>query len=293
MRRHPIIFGLLLLVVIGVLFFLLVYGISSLSGDEKIISLNDRIGVVEIKGVIEASKEIVDQLDHYSDNDDIKAIVLRIDSPGGAVVPSQEIYDKVLQVKKKKKIAVSMGSVAASGGYYIACAADKIVANPGTITGSIGVVIQIPQLKELLKKIGLRSTVIKRGKYKDVGSPARDMTPEEKVLLQGVVDDIYEQFVEAITVNRNIDREKVVVIADGRIFTGRQAVDLGLVDELGNMEHTIDLAARLSGIEGEPQVVYPKKRKRSLIRYIINEVILAISSHIKGEETGIHYIYAE
>jgi protease-4 len=293
MRKHPIIFGLLLLVIIGVLFFLIIYGIASLTGERQMISLRDKIGVVPIKGVLNTSKEIVAQLDKYAEDDDIKAVVLRVDSPGGAVVPAQEIYDKINKIKEKKKVVTSMGSVAASGGYYIACASDKIVANPGTITGSIGVIIQFPQVKELLKKIGLKSTVIKSGKYKDVGSPSREISQDEMKLLQGLVDDIYNQFVEAVSSSRKIPKKKVEEIADGRIITGRQALELGLVDYLGTMEYSIDLAARLSGIEGKPQVVYPKEKRIGLLRYVVKEVASIVSEEFGNRETGVHYMYVQ
>lgn len=257
------------------------------------ISLRDKIGVVPIKGVLNTSKEIVAQLDKYAEDDDIKAVVLRVDSPGGAVVPAQEIYDKINKIKEKKKVVTSMGSVAASGGYYIACASDKIVANPGTITGSIGVIIQFPQVKELLKKIGLKSTVIKSGKYKDVGSPSREISQDEMKLLQGLVDDIYNQFVEAVSSSRKIPKKKVEEIADGRIITGRQALELGLVDYLGTMEYSIDLAARLSGIEGKPQVVYPKEKRIGLLRYVVKEVVSIVSEEFGNRETGVHYMYVQ
>jgi protease-4 len=293
MRRHPIIFGLLLLVIIGVLFFLIIYGIASLTGERQMISLRDKIGVVPIKGVLNTSKEIVAQLDKFGEDDDVKAVVLRVDSPGGAVVPAQEIYDKIKKIKEKKKVVTSMGSVAASGGYYIACASDKIVANPGTITGSIGVIIQFPQVKELLKKIGLKSTVIKRGKYKDVGSPSREISQDEINLLQGLVDDIYNQFVEAVSFSRKIPKKKVEEIADGRIISGRQALELGLVDYLGTMEYSIDLAARLSGIEGKPQVIYPKEKRIGLLRYVVKEIASVVSEEFGSRETGVHYMYVQ
>jgi len=293
MRKHPIIYGLVLLVIAGGVFFLFAYVIASLGGEDHIVSMSEKIGVVEITGVINTSKEVIDQLDKYARDDDLKAVVLRIDSPGGAVVPSQEIYDKVRSLKELKKVLVSMGSVAASGGYYIACGADKIIANPGTITGSIGVIIQFPQLKELLQKIGLKSTVIKRGKYKDVGSPSRDMTSEEKALMQAVVDDIYDQFVEAVSLSRNIPKKDVEEIADGRILSGRQALEIGLVDELGNLEYVIDRARALAGIEGEPEVVYPKKKRKGLLYYIIKESISSITEGLESEDTGIRYRYVK
>lgn len=291
MRKHPIIYGLLIILIIGVVFFIITYFVASFTGEDRVISLKDKVGVVVIKGVINEAKEINDQLEEYDRDDDIKAIVIRIDSPGGPVVPAQEVYDKILEVRKNKKIVVSMGSVAASGGYYIASAAEKIVANPGTITGSIGVIAQFPQMKELLEKIGLKSTVIKSGKYKDTGSPTREMTSDEKLLIQGVVDDIYNQFVEVISLNREKPKAEIEAIADGRIFTGRQALSLGLIDYLGNMEYTINLAAQLSGIDGEPEVVYPKKKRKGIISYIFQEAIRTVFEEVRTEQTGIQYIY--
>ena len=291
MRKHPIIYGLLLILVIGVVFFIVTYFVAFLTGEERVISSKDKVGVVMIKGVLNEAKEINDQFEEYDRDDDIKAIVIRIDSPGGSVVPAQEIYDKILEVKKNKKVVVSMGSVTASGGYYIASAAEKIVANPGTITGSIGVIAQFPQMRELFEKIGLKSTVIKSGKYKDTGSPTREMTSDEKLLIQGVVDDIYDQFVEVISLNRKKPKAEIAAIADGRIFTGRQALSLGLIDYLGNMEYTINLAAQLSGIEGKPEVVYPKKKRKGIISYIFQETMRTVVEELRSEHTGIQYIY--
>ncbi|MBN2255786.1 MAG: signal peptide peptidase SppA [Deltaproteobacteria bacterium] len=293
MRRHPIIYGLLLVLVIGVVFFVVTYFVASLTGEKQVISSDEKVGVVIIKGVIDESKEINEQLEQYDQDDDIKAIVIRIDSPGGSVVPAQEIYDKVLEVKKNKKVVVSMGSLAASGGYYIASAADKIVANPGTITGSIGVIAQFPQVRELLDKIGIKSTVIKSGKFKDAGSPTREMTSDEKRLIQGVVDDIYSQFVGVVSLNRNKPEAEIEAIADGRIFTGRQALALGLVDDLGNMEHAIHLAAVLSGIDGEPKMVYPKKKRSGIIRYLFQETVQTILEEFKAEQPAIQYLYRQ
>jgi protease-4 len=293
MRRHPIIYGLLLVLVIGVVFFVVTYFVASLTGEKHVISSDEKVGVVIITGVIDESKEINEQLEQYGRDDDIKAIVIRIDSPGGSVVPAQEIYDKVLEIKKNKKVVVSMGSLAASGGYYIASAADKIVANPGTITGSIGVIAQFPQVRELLDKIGIKSTVIKSGKFKDTGSPTREMTSDEKSLIQGVVDDIYSQFVGVVSLNRNKPEAEIEAIADGRIFTGRQALALGLVDDLGNMEHAIHLAAVLSGIDGEPEVVYPKKKRSGIISYLFQETVQTILKEFKAKQPAIQYLYRQ
>ncbi len=291
MRKHPVIFGLLLLVMVGTVTFLLIYGVALLRGTEEPFSRKGKVGVVMIRGLISDSMEVTDLLERYEKDDHIGVVVIRIDSPGGGVVPSQEIYDKVRELKRHKKVVISMGSVAASGGYYIACAADRIIANPGTITGSIGVIIQFSQFEKLLDKIGLKPTVIKGGKYKDVGSPAREMTADERALIQGVVDDIYDQFLEAVSTGRNISKEVVKEIADGKIYTGRQAMRLGLVDELGNMEHSIRIAAKLAGIEGKPHVIYPERKRKSLLRYLTKEIISVISEDLKSSNTGINYLY--
>ena len=293
MNRHPVIFGFFLLAVIGLFVFVLLGLFVPFGGEVQGFSFEDKVGVVRIEGVLSDAEETIRQLDTFEKDDDIKAVVLRIDSPGGAVVPSQEIYDKVLTVKKHKKVVVSMGSVAASGGYYIACAADRIIANAGTITGSIGVIVQFSQIEELLDKLGLKATVIKAGRYKDVGSPVRQMTPSDKALIQGVVDDIHNQFIETVVLNRDIAREEIERIADARIFTGRQALDAGLVDALGNLDVAIVAAAGLAGIQGEPAVVYPEKKRKSLLRYILSETITFLSEEIRGIDSGISYRYRQ
>jgi protease-4 len=290
MRRHPILFGFLLLLGVGVLFFLV---ITYFTRDGVDFSAKDKVGVVIVRGFIGDSKDTVGKLDEYARDESIKAVVLRLETPGGAIVPSQEIYEKVLKVKAEKSVVVSMGTVAASGGYYIACAADRIVANPGTITGSIGVIAQFSQVEELLKKIGLKSTIIKSGKYKDVGSPVREMTEDEKRIIQALIDDIYEQFVEVVVENRNIPKEKITNIAGAKAFTGRQALEFGLVDELGTMEYSVDLAAKLAGIEGEPDVVYPKEKKGGLLRYILGEAASVISEELDLHSDGIDYLYLD
>ena len=195
MRRHPVILGICILLLIGVVFFTLIYVLSLFKGDGGSLSLQAKVGVVRIEGIIADSRESIEQIDELADDDGIKAVVVRIDSPGGGVAASQEIYRAVRQLQMKKKVIVSMGSVAASGGYLIATAADRIVANPGTITGSISAVMHFADVQELMKKVGVRSSVIKSGKFKDIGSPVREMTAEEKQLIQGIVDDIYDQFV--------------------------------------------------------------------------------------------------
>ncbi len=226
------------------------------------LSSEDRIALIRVEGVIMDSQTTVSELKRFSENPSIKAIVLRIDTPGGGVVPSQEIHDAVKRVRNKsnKAVIASMGSVAASGGYYIAAATDRIVANPGTLTGSIGVIMETANVEGLLQKIGVEGVVIKSGKFKDVGSPLRKMSAEERGLLQGVMDDVHRQFIEAVAEGRSLELRTAQALADGRIFTGRQAKDVKLVDELGDLDDAIQLAADVVGIQGEPKVVEPRRR---------------------------------
>ncbi|MBH0187855.1 MAG: signal peptide peptidase SppA [Nitrospira sp.] len=226
------------------------------------LSSGDRIAVIRVEGVIMDSQVTVGELKRFSENPSVKAIVLRIDSPGGGVVPSQEIYDAVRQVRSKtsKTVIASMGNVAASGGYYIAAATDRIVANPGTLTGSIGVIMETANVEGLLQKIGVEGVVIKSGKFKDVGSPLRKMSEEERGLMQAVMDDVHKQFIEAVAEGRAMELAEAQALADGRIFTGRQAKEAKLVDELGNLDDAIQMAADAVGIEGEPKVVEPRRR---------------------------------
>jgi protease-4 len=289
MKRHPFLAGILILLTVGFVAFLIFFGITSAAGGRGFSPFRDRVGVVPIKGIIVESKSVVELINKYGEDSRVKAIVVRIDSPGGGVSPSQEIFDALSTVKKKKKVVASMGSVAASGGYYIACAADRIVANPGSLTGSIGALMQFANVEELLKKVGLKSAVIKSGKYKDIGAPTREMTPEERVLLQGVVDDIYDQFLGTVSASRNISVEELRPVADGRIFTGRQALKMGLVDELGDMERSVDVAANLAGIKGKPEVVYPKEKGVSVWRFIADEMASSILNRLRDEAEKASY----
>lgn len=226
----------------------------------------DKIGIVEVKGVIADSREIVESLRRFRDDESIKAIVMRIDSPGGVVGPAQEICREVERTVEEKKVIVSMGAVAASGGYYVAAGADGIMANPGTITGSIGVIMEYTNLQELFKKIGLSPVVIKSGDYKDVGSPVREMTDQDRKFLQDFVEKLHRQFVAAIAKGRKMEIDVVERLADGRIYTGEEAQSLGLVDRIGNLEDAIAWAGQLVGIKGRPTVVYAPERRLSLIK---------------------------
>ncbi len=219
----------------------------------------DRLGVVEIEGVISESRQTMEEIIRFKEDPSIKGVILRINSPGGAVGPTQEIYREVVKLKTKKKVFVSMGSVCASGGYYIAAAGEKVYANPSTITGSIGVIMQSVILEELLKKIGVKSNTIKAGELKDAGTPFREMTPEERAYLDGIVKNIHEQFIKDVAAGRKMDFEKVKTMADGRIYTGLQAKDLGLVDSIGNFYDTVDDIKKVLNIKGKPQLVYSEK----------------------------------
>jgi len=219
------------------------------------VPLGEKVALVHVVGVIIDSTEVVKELKEYSKDSSVKAIVLRINSPGGGVAPSQEIYDEIVKIKEKKKVVASMGSVAASGGYYIAAPADKIVANAGTLTGSIGVIMEIPNVSGLMQKIGVNTQVVKSGKHKDIASVFKTLTPEEKKILQTVLDDVHDQFIEDVSEARGMKPEDIRKLADGRIFTGRMAKEVGLVDELGNLQDAIMLAGELTGIEGEPEVI--------------------------------------
>jgi protease-4 len=219
------------------------------------------VAIVRVEGPILDSYQTVEELKTFADDPLVKAIVIRIDSPGGGVAPSQEIYNAVKRVRREnnKTVVASMGTVAASGGYYIAVATDRILANPGTLTGSIGVIMQMANFQELLEKIGVKSVVVKTGKFKDLGSPFRPMVEEERQLLESVMNDTLSQFIEAVADGRSMDAAEVEQLADGRVFTGRQARSVLLIDEIGDLQDAIKLAGELGGIEGTPRVLETTK----------------------------------
>jgi protease-4 len=235
--------------------------------------MGPRVGVVELTGTITDSKEVVGELHELRKDNSIKAIVLRIDSPGGAVAPSQEIYRAVLRAKKDKRVVCSMGTVAASGGFYVAAACDKIYASPGTITGSIGVISEFPHVQSLLSLAHVEVDTIKSGPLKDLGSPLRPMSAEERKFFQSFVDGVYEQFLDDVSAGRKISKDELRPLADGRIFTGKQALQLKLVDELGNLEDAIGGAAKLAGATGEPVPVFQKKSRGTWIGEILRGAV--------------------
>lgn len=219
------------------------------------------VGVVELKGLITTPEKIIASLTAFRKNEDVKSIILRIDSPGGTVGASQEIYEEVKRTNAVKPVVASMGSVGASGGYYAALGAQKIIANPGTITGSIGVIAKFANLEKLFEKIGYKSEVIKSGQLKDIGATNRPMTAEERALLQELINNLHGQFVKAVAESRVLPEQEVRRLADGRIFSGEQALEAGLIDALGNFTDAIILAARLGGLDTEtPELIYPRKK---------------------------------
>lgn len=249
-------------------------------------SSTDRVAVVEIDDVITDAEETIRQLRKYQNRSNVKAIVLRLNSPGGAVAPSQEIFQEVKRTTELgKPVVASMSSVAASGAYYIACGATTIVANPGTITGSIGVISEFVNFKGLLDKIGVESTTIKSGAYKDVGNPARRMSAEELRQMQSVIDDVYQQFVGDVSASRHIPADSVRVLADGRVYTGRQAYANGLVDTLGTFQTAIRVAGVLGRIEGEPKVLRERNRPTLVERFFAEAATGAVHEVRKRVES--------
>ncbi|HYJ31942.1 MAG TPA: signal peptide peptidase SppA [Candidatus Binatia bacterium] len=247
----------------------------ALTGDKLALSpLSGRVGLVEIVGEIDDAEPIVDQLDRMQRDSSVRAVVIRLDSPGGGVAASQEIYEAVKRVhdEGKKPVIASMGGVAASGAYYVACAADSIVANAGTLTGSIGVIMSFPNTEDLFRKVGIRFETIKTGKFKDIGSMWRPMTDEERKLLEGVLSNVYDQFVDAIVEGRSLAREDVLPYADGRIFSGDQAQEYGFVDRLGDLDDAVQLAGQMAGISGQPVVVRKERRRVSFWDFLDNKM---------------------
>jgi len=216
------------------------------------------VGVVEVRGVIKDSEEVVEALKRFRRSDRIGAVVLRIDSPGGAVAPSQEIYSEVARLREAKSVIASLGSLAASGGYYVASPCNSIVANPGTLTGSIGVIMAVRNVEELAHWAGVQEKVIKSGPYKDIANPMRSLRPEEEAILQGAVDDVHAQFVADVAAGREMTEASIRKLADGRMYSGAQALELGLVDYLGGYEEALRIAADAAGIEGEPRTVWAR-----------------------------------
>lgn len=298
-QKHPILLGLFILTGIFFLFLggvsLLISSLISHDSQTDIFSSKEGVGIVELKGLIVSSEQTLKHLTEFRHDPNVKSIVLRIDSPGGSVGASQEIYKEVMRTNEVKPVIASMGSMGASGGYYAALGAENIIANPGTMTGSIGVIVKFPNLEGFFEKIGYRSEVIKSGPLKDVGASNRPMSEEERKLMQDLIDNVYGQFVRDIAAARDMEEDIIRELADGRIYTGEQALEVGLIDSLGNFTDAIIIAADMGGLDVEdPRLIYPKvDRKFSLFNLLTNAESLVdnfvpLYPILSFEWTGIH-----
>lgn len=258
-KVHSIVKGLGILSGLILVLFVLVFFYAYLTGGEpQALSFlsGDGVGVLQIEGTIDDSRSVLAELKRFREAPWIKAIVVRIDSPGGAVAPTQEIFDELEKTKKRKPLIASMGSMATSGGYYVASACEKILANPGTLTGSIGVIMQLSNVEELMKKVGVKGYNIKSGVNKDIGSPFQPLSSEGREILQSLVDNVHSQFISAVARGRGMSEAQVRKLADGRVYSGAQAKELGLVDQFGTLDDAIELAAEKVGLEENPAVYY-------------------------------------
>ena len=294
-KTRDIVVGLIIVGAVLIFFMIVIISIWGISrrADFTLASLGNKVAIIEINGVIESSENIVRQLKKYGDDSSVRAIVLRINSPGGVVAPTQEIFNQVLKVRQNGTyVVVSLSSVAASGAYYIACAGDSILANPGTLTGSIGVILSYLTFEGLMDKVGVRMEVVKSREMKDVGNYSREMTQREREMLQAAIDDTYNQFVMVVCQNRNMDINQVEELADGSVFTGSQALELGLVDKLGGFEDAISLAGEMTGLGDKPHIIREYPRRRRLLDYIMEKLAVLLDLDITGETwPRLEYIY--
>ncbi len=278
-----VIIGLGVIMMFGFFAFVMIGTFAPNDGMEFSSLSGGNVGVLEIAGEINetSGRPWIKQLEKWQKSGSIEAVVLHINSPGGGTAISQEIHDAVIRLKAEKPVVASMASVAASGGYYIACAADKIIANPSSVTGSIGVIFQFHTFKDLMGKVGIGTEVVKSGELKDVGNYSRPMTDKENLMLRSVVMDTYEQFVEAVAEGRKMEKDQVYPLADGSIFTGSQAYNLGLVDTLGGLKEAVDIAGQMAGIL-DPEVVTPYTKEKGSLFDLIGGAVGAINTKLQG-----------
>lgn len=275
-----ILFFSVFLIVSGILFAYKTSNHANSHGSSSFFGASRAVGLIELQGEITDSKKILSRLERAEEEDQIQAVVLRVNSPGGAVAPSQEIYEAVKSFKKP--LVVSMGSVAASGAFYISCGAKKVFANPGTLTGSIGVIMQFANLEKLYDWAKVHRYSVKTGKFKDIGAEYRAMTEDEMLLISSVENEILEQFKKAIAQGRNLSPDAVAKIADGRIFSGSQAKELHLVDELGSIQDAIQEAGKLAKIKGKPKVIHIGKLRRNLRDFLFDDSPPESSSYLQS-----------
>lgn len=296
-KKRDIIIGVIIVAVfIGAIGFfgMMFVGLMAQDGDFEISGLGGNIGIVEVYGVMDESlgRTAIENIERWTDNNSIKAIVIHINSGGGGAAISQEMYDAILRARDEKPVVTSMASVAASGGYYIACATDRIIANPGTLTGSIGVIFQYHTFEGLMQKVGVGTETVKSGELKDVGSYSRPMAEKEELMLRSIVMDTYEQFVSVVAEGRGKDVEEVYPLADGSLYTGLQAYNLGLVDTLGGLYEAVEIAAELAGLEGEPKIVRRYERKKITFFDLLGNVSQILSKPIENRIYGPQLLFS-
>ena len=285
-RRHPILRGMFLVALAVTALIGVVAVLSFVGGDRPL--FGKTVAVVELRGVIQDASETVETLDRLRHQDGTVAVVLRVDSPGGAVAPSQEIYDEIWRLREQKPVVASLGSVAASGGYYVASAANRILADPGTITGSIGAIMAVPYYAPLADKVGFSEEKVKSGRFKDTGDPLRRLNPDERALLQGMVDDVLGQFVDAVARGRKMPAARVRALADGRIYSGSQALAAGLVDQLGGLQDATRVAWQDAGQSGEPRVQRLRARRLPWILQLLGDTFADVAPETRG---GLFFLY--
>ena len=295
-KKRDIVIGVIIAVVFVIsfgLFGFMFLGVVSQNGDFDLGGTGGNIGVVEVFGVIDEpmGRKAIKQIDKWADNNSIKALIIHVNSPGGGVAISQEIYDAMRRAKDIKPVVTAMASVAASGGYYIACASDRIIANPGTLTGSIGVIFQFHTFDGLMEKVGVGTETVKSGELKDVGSYSRPMTDKEEMMLRAVVMDTYEQFVGVVAEGRGMDVEEIYPLADGSIYTGLQAYNLGLVDTLGGLNEAVEIAADLAGLESKPKLVRPYESKKVTIFDLLGNIGNIVNNSLENPISGPQLMY--
>ncbi len=278
MKRSDKIIVSLLVLFLVVLFVLLYAGIGFQPRSAGT-GIRGNIAVIPIEGLIYDPDKTVHEIKDYADQGSIRALVIRLNSPGGVVAASQELYLELKRIRDQgKPVLASIASTGASGAYYVALSGSRIMANPGSITGSIGVVVSFPEMRKLFEKLGIDQRVVKSGQYKDIGSPFRTFSKQDSLRFQEVVDDLYDQFIEAILAERPIPKKDLLKIADGRILTGRQALSYGLIDTLGTLEDAISLAGKLAGIKGKPQPVYTRQKRLSLWDLLFSDIRNVLST---------------
>ncbi|MBI2678892.1 MAG: signal peptide peptidase SppA [Candidatus Koribacter versatilis] len=276
-------------------FLLIYFSVKSDNNSADFSGFGEKIAVVDIEGVIIEPRTVVKQLKKYGDDDSVKAIILHMDTPGGGVAASQEIYTEVKRIReeKKKRVVTSIETVGASGGYYIASASDKIFANPGSVVGSIGVIAEWFNYEELVKWAKLKPIIFKTGEFKDTGTPTRELTPREKEYLQGLINDMYGQFMTAVSEGRKMKLDEVKALADGRVWTGKQGKELKLIDEVGDFQACVADTAKSVGIRGEPTLVHPEPQRRTLADVLFGDIsqFLPAKGGLLETHVGFYYLW--